>query len=594
MFAVSADYKQAINGIERSIEAVLEVIIDEHTVSSATTSTGVNANEVCNGIFRPTPFRGVGSVDIQESQGWRGQSVADTGGTLQPEPLTVNYTPAVNAKHLWVIARQGNYPTDFTVEIKVNNVWTTVATVTNHNRWYWFMQLANVTAIESVRLIVTRISTSNEPLLIMECGVITKVVFTKEDISDVDLLAEISTEAHNPVGRITANDLDAVVSNENGWFSTTNEGPLQGLIKPNLKMKMHTGVRLPNGQYEFVCWGTYYIQDWVAPSSELTANLVGKDRLHSILSKPTPDLLPAKGLTLKQMFERLFYALGLTSSDFYVDASLNRIVPVSWITPGKVEDCLTNYCTAGLCTVYVNNYDKIIVSNLYRSNIVPVDTWTEDNQMMSFSNPQSFLSTYASVEVPANNPYLSDVTSVAKIEDIEIGTGTTALQDIKFNKVIGNISYVWLQNAVNCKVQDTAYGAKTGTITIANSGAPETISVWVFAQTIEASGPMARAVDNDLYEVWPDRVLKIDNPFIQKPVDATNYATAMLKVASDPKAFFRVSTRGNPAIELLDVVTIAKAQTLKIATDILAVVVRQKITYNGGLNAELVLRKPLT
>ncbi len=115
----------------------------------------------------------------------------------------------------------------------------------------------------------------------------------------------------------------------------------------------------------------------------------------------------------------------------------------------------------------------------------------------------------------------------------------------------------------------------------------------MYGKTIEADGSVIQVADPDLYAMWPDKILAIDNEFIQSASAASDYANSLISLAKDPQAFYRLQIRGNPAIELMDTITIAGGNSIKTTEDLLGVVIRQTLTYDGGLEGTQVLRKPL-
>jgi hypothetical protein len=592
MQAVSDAYKVAINGSERAFKSMLEMFFNEGSVASASSSAGTGANEVCNGIYRPTDYNSVGSISILPSQGWRGAAVSNASGIITAESITVAYSVPVVSKHLWVVSRLSNYPVDFTVEIKENNAWTTVATVLANDKWYWFLQLLTEHTIQAFRLTVTKISTIGETALIIECGVINKIVFTDADVQYATLLTEVSSESKNPVGNVTANELTFDLNNEDGWYTVTNTGPLSGLINAGLKVRMHLGTLLADGNYEFVSWGTFYVVDWDAPTSDLKATIVANDKLLTLMAKPAQNKMPFKNVTVKSLFEQLFVSIGLTPSEYIIDNTLTRVISLGWIPAGSFGEALQEYSIAGLCAVFVDAHDTIRVVDLFKASL-SVATLTEDNQLISFNNKQELASIYSSVNVNYKSPRLSDYTELVRIDNIVVPTGGLLISDITFSEPVGNVAYVVLSGAINGVVSSIKYGAQSIDVTVDNPGATETITLIINGQNIVGDGATSKVVDNNLYAVWPDRVLSITSDFIQTSSDATAYANSLIKLAADPQAFYSLDVRGNPSIELMDTLTIQSANSIKTAQDIAGVVIRQKLVYDGGLDGELLLRKPL-
>jgi hypothetical protein len=591
MLNTSTDFKASIDAPSRSVQGILEIFLNE-VVATATALSGTNASHVTHGAFRTTDFTTINSIVLPKLTGWIGANVSDAQGNISPETITVSYSDGIYAGNVWVIGRRGNYPVDFTLEIQDNGVWETVATVTGNTRWDWFTKIPSAGVADAARLTVSKISTANEKLQVLSCGVVHKLLIAERDLATVSLLEEGSTEDKNPVGKVTANELNIELSNENGWFTSTNEGPLSGLIKPGLKVKMHCGVKLSTGEYECVSWGTQYVVDWDAPSDLISAKILCYDRLAKLLEKPLPNKLPLRKVTIADAFEYVFSSIGLASTEYVIDASLTRVLDIFWIPPGKVKDILDELAVAGLCNVFVTRDNKIRVIDLLPSS-TSVDTITESAEIISFRNPQNFNSVYPVVEIKYFPPRPSPIEEIAKLEDLPIPNGTVILDDVVFQTPICTLEDIDLGDA-STYVKSVNYGAQALRLSVFNPNlSEETIEVIIRGRIVESTSSIVTREDAVLSVQWPDKALTIESEYIQSSSFANNYADALLDLAKDSKAFYQVSTIGDFSYELFDQLTIAQGDSIKTSTDLSGIIVRQQLFYDGGLESELLLRKPL-
>jgi hypothetical protein len=254
---------------------------------------------------------------------------------------------------------------------------------------------------------------------------------------------------------------------------------------------------------------------------------------------------------------------------------------------------LQAYCIAGLCAVYVTPADKIRVADLLATN-TSVETFTQDNQIVDFKNPQDFTSVYPRIDVTYKTPRLSDSSQLVSLEGVSVPPGGTTLANIPFSGTVGVVTYSTLLGAINSTITGITYGTRSITVTLGNSGgSTETVTLSVFGKTIENDGAVIQVVDPTLYAMWPDRILQIDSDFIQSASAATTYANSLINLAKDPQAFYQLDVRGNPAIDLLDTLTIAAGTSIKTSGDLPGIVIRQTLSYDGGLEGTMVLRKPL-
>lgn len=597
MYSVSSDYLTAIGSPSRQITPLLEMFLNDDVAATTSTSDGSDASSIVKGTYRPIANTAVGSISLTATQGWRATATSASDGTISSQTVTVTYASTVTSEHIWLVGRLANYPVNFLVEMKVAGVWSTVANVVGNTSWYWFYTLGTAQNIDAVRLTVTKISTGNDKLLVYSFGLMNKVVFTSSDVMTASLIVEASSESHNPVGTITSNELDFELNNENGWFTITNGGPFSTLIKPGIKVRMHTGVLLPNGNFEYAPWGTFYITDWSAPSASVSATMVANDRLMSIMAKPAQNKLPITNTTVSGFFQYIFTSIGLTSSDYAIDSTLTMPITVAWMPDDSIGNILQSGTIAGMCAVFVGVDDKIYVKDL--NTTAPSSlTLTQSDQILVFDNKQDFTSVYTSVQVSYKTPRLSDTSQLVSIPNTSLASGDTTLT-IPLGQSVGNIVNVTLDpttgSSVASYVTGISYGAISADITLHNpSASAESVTVTINGQTIEGDGATVTVIDDALYSIWPDRYLQIDSDYIQSNDAASDHANKLIKLASDPQAFYDMTVRGNPAIELLDTVTIQSASSIKTTADINAVVIRQQFTYDGSLSGSLLLRKPLS
>jgi hypothetical protein len=593
MLPVSSDFLTAINGPGRNFHAFTELIFNEGISASATASAGTNVDNVCDGLFRPTDYNSVGSIVKQPAPGWRGAAMSDNNGVITPEVITVSYAPSVSSKNLWVIARMANYPVNFTVEIKENNTWSTLANIVGNTSWFWFMRLDTVHNIQAFRLTITKISTNASTALITECGVINSMLLCDDDVTYETLLVEACSESRNPVGNVTSNELTVDINNENRWYNLTTANSPANMIKPGVKSIAHIGIQIPNGDFEFTILGTFYLTDWSAPSSTSIATMTANDRLMKMMDLPAQNKMPLQNVTVKALFEYLFTSIGLTQNDYEIDATLTRQISVGWIPADKVGAVLQSYSIAGMCNIFVSPDDKIRVVDLLASPN-PVETISQDDQIISFDNDQGFSTIYSAVEVTYKTPRLADASQVLSIDNITIPTGDSVITQATFSNPVGTVAYASLPGSVNTQIVGLTYGTQSIDVEVSNTGAgDEIVSLVVYGNEIQSDGAVVHVQDDSLYSVWPDKVLSIENDFIQSKDEAQTYASSIIKLASNPQAIYRVSVRGNPALEVMDAIKVQGGDFIKVAQDITSIVLRQTLTYDGGLSGELLLRDPL-
>lgn len=430
------------------------------------------------------------------------------------------------------------------------------------------------------------------PLVKVYFDGITATEFTGDEIVSINLLEEANADADNPLGAISSNEITITFDNTSRDFTPTNTiGVYYGKLKPNVKVVPYLGLELPDTTFEYVPLGIFRTGDWSSPSSNLEATVTGYDKLYEIGDEDVP-MLPVKlNTTIYGMFEMLFTTLGLTPSEYNIDSSLSQQIAIGWLPKGKVKEALQYLAVAGNCNVTTDRYGVIQV----RNNFVlgdAVATITDGNQIITAENPQKYLDVYNSVKVNYKVPELKPQASLVKTESLLIPNGGVILSEIEFSSgPVATIDQVRLIGAINAVITSVEYGAWSMNVQIQNPGSDEVVTLEVLGQAVDIISSTFTAQDTDAIVAWGAKKLEIDNQLIQGLDVARLYANSLLQYVTDPAVNFSLNIRGNPALEVGDIIqiqdTIDKIGTVDV------IPVRINLDYDGALSATMQARKPI-
>jgi hypothetical protein len=418
------------------------------------------------------------------------------------------------------------------------------------------------------------------------------VEFDEDTVVDIHLLEEARAESDNPLGLVSSNEITISFRNDDRAFTPTNPAsPYYGKLRPNVLVKPYLGVETSPGVFEWVPLGVFRTGDWSAPSDSVEATITCYDKLYEIGNKDVPMLPAVAETTIYGLFGLLFQALGLSSSDYLIDPSLNQPVRIGWLPKGKVKDALQTLAVAGNCSVMVDRYGIIRV----RSNFVsgsPVAVLTDNDQIISAENPQKYLDTYNVVKVNYKSPYLKPLDSLLKIDSLTVPNGGITLQNIEFSSSpVVVVDQVKIIGAKNSAITSMQYGAWAITIEIANPGPDETVSLEVTGRAAGMINSAYTAKDDASVALWGEKKLEIDNVLIQDLNATKTYADMLLNLLKDPYANFSLNIRGDPALEVGDTIKVQDAAD-KIG-DVTLVPIRITLDYDGALEAKVKARKPI-
>jgi len=416
------------------------------------------------------------------------------------------------------------------------------------------------------------------------------VEFDGDSIVSIAFLEESKADTDNPLGAVSSNEITISLDNSTRAFTSTNtSSPYYGKLRPKIKIKPYLRVRteIDPAAWEEIPLGVFRTGDWAVPSTSLEATVTCYDRLYELAEKDIPMIPVKKDTTVKAMFEALFAALGLAPTDYDVDASLTQAIGKGWFDNNQVRDGLNALAVAGNCSVSMNRLDVVRV----RPNVstgAAVATMTDHNQIASGENPQKYLDTYSAVTIKYKIPYLKDSAVMLKIEEVAIPPGETVFEPLTFSSgPVMAIDYVLLQGANECEIKDIKNGAWTMGITIENTSEEDkTATLEVWGRVIDLVGAEYTATDP---EASFDKTLNIENNLIQNEAAAASYAESLLDYVKDPNANFAFEVRGNPAIELIDVINIQNPSDKIDNVNVRPV--RITLDFDGALSGTIEARK---
>ncbi|MFA6870380.1 MAG: hypothetical protein WCQ63_05320, partial [Methanomethylophilus sp.] len=234
-----------------------------------------------------------------------------------------------------------------------------------------------------------------------------------------NLLEELGKDAEsNPIGDVSANELDIKLFNDNGIFSPSNtNSPYYGLMKAGVKVvaKMRAS--------ESSDWddlGTFYVNDWCAEVTGLQASVTCYDKMHDVISSPIPVLPVTKNILYKDAFIAFLDALGVHHN---VDTNIAGAMSW-WYALPKSADTLKNLSSASMSAVFCDRHDTVRVLNVAAAKEVN-ETLTDGDQIISASITQSITRDYDGLDISINSAQLSDTDTLLDIKEHIIGAGVS-------------------------------------------------------------------------------------------------------------------------------------------------------------------------
>lgn len=399
------------------------------------------------------------------------------------------------------------------------------------------------------------------------------LTITKDNyLVDFDLLDEGSADGTGPFGSVTSNELSFTLHNAEGMFSPTNaSSPYYGYMKKGVECRAYLRV----GTKDWDKVGTFYISDWSATITGITANIVANDKLYSALGRADLALPVMLNQTYATFYEHIFDALDIDAS---IDATLTGQMYMAY-SAGSNSALLTDLSTGAMALCYCDHNGMPTVQALISPKSVRA-TLTDADQIISVDATYSISAGYSGANVTYHLTQESAALEVLHVEAYNVGSGRQAstLMNLSITPLV-RLLYASLVGDTDAYISELAATSTGITVTTQNTGSPVTVPLSVYGTSVDTAS-------TTIGDTVGDNILEVDNKYIQSTEAANSVLTVLQRYVHSqlPKVTLRV--RGNPLLNIGDKLVVASEGYNLEYTGIL---IRQHFTYNGALTSELTL-----
>lgn len=573
---------------------------------------------VLDGSYRLAPT----SDKLAQYQfGWWGSQLAGTDGAFaSPYPaLTVIHLPRpVHTLKVVGDSARGEYPVDFQIDLYAqDNTLLYSKAVTGNTLVAWTFALATpVLDVAKQVLTVTKWSHPGRQTKIVEFFTSIQETYLSGDLVSLRLLEEReASQGSLPVGNITANEVTLVLNNESKKFDVDNDqSPLHGLLKPNRRIRLWLGAEI-NGTPEWVPMGVFWSLDWDSPDDTLEATVTARDRMELLRKGTYQSSQVQQNISLYTLAEQVLQDAGLNPNEYAIDASLqNIIVPYAWFNPVTHREALRIIAEAALAVVYADREGIIRIEAgeiavnqaegtwFIQGGAFPAETMapevygiSPDDYFLPLRAPskQEGVANEIIVTTQPLRPAATAEEVYRSNEPVTVPAGQTVAVTAYYNQPPVIEAVASLDNPPSgVNIVEVTYYGWGATVKIQNTNLTDQQAIIVIAGNPLTVQNKERAVARDEVSITENGVLRYEfpeNPLVQTLAQAQQIADTLLASVKDPRRDIEVEWRGNPALELGDVVAII--------TDIdcdkrgTYAVIRQEIEWAGALSARLVGRR---
>lgn len=618
MYSVSAGFKTNVKAIVRQVFGKVKVdytdpFLDQTIDVSATEEANVSyplqaANALTAPSVKIASLDGTWLLDgtyglapdadeaFNHEMGWWGSQLAGVGGafTLPYPKLTASF----GSRPIWALkvvgdSKRGEYPVDFTVKLySTGDVLEHTETVTGNTLVSWSSDIPDVVGIVKSELEITKWSHAGRQAKIVEFFTSISETYEGEDVVQIRLLEESEIGSGSlPIGNISANEIMVTLSNESRKFDEGNtSSPLYQLIKANRRVRAWLGVEVA-GAVEYVPLGVFWTRDWDVPEDGITATTVGLDRLELLRKSNYVVSTVQQNVTMYDLAVDILEDAGLTSSEYWIDTELQSYtVGYAYFEPTSHREALRMVAEATLSQVYMDRDGILRIEGAnYLAGQTSVDSLTmEDYFTKNNPSKSSEVSNYVEVET---QPLVagSPEAVFAANENLTVPANSTLEVNVYYNKVPCISALASVSGSAYVTISSATYYAWGANLVLLNSnGANQSVSLSVTATPLELKNKVV-AVAQDTQSILQNGKLKYtfpNNPLIQSLTLAQTIADTLVASFKNPRRDTDMRWRGNPALLLSDVITVADRNEQNTYY-----ITRQELDFKGYLSANLIGRR---
>ena len=538
--------------------------------------------------------------------GWWSAGISDMNGVFAVPPvLKFRFAPRpIHSLQVIGDSLRIEFPVDFDILLHSETAILHTESVRGSTQVAWRIIVPVIHNVVRQELRILRWSHPGRCSKILESFSVIRENYDGDQIISIGLLEELETARGTlPIGGVSANELSLTLYNEGHKFDAGNKlSPLSGLIKPNRRVRAWVGAETTIGM-EYVPLGLFWTGEWQLSQDKLSVSARCLDRMEQ-LRLSAYETSQVMNTNLLDLAIHVLQDAGLTVTDYLLDSAL-----ADWLVPNAYFDRITHREAIRLITeaclgyAYCDREGRVrIVSTrqLHDTFVLPVMPITPtgavslghqitDDNYFSQTRPQDWGQVANKIEVESQPLITGAITELYRSPiPIELSAGQMEIVRVHFNEVPAVSVTASLTGApTGTTIQLAEYfswgarigihSASAGTCTLILNGRAlqrrdKEIAVATDQQSIVRNGTL-------LYKFSA-------NHLVQTTVIAQRLATMILASYKDPARDLNLNWRGNPALELGDIVSVAEHGV----TDRFKVV-RQEIDIEGGLQATLNGRK---
>lgn len=536
-----------------------------------------------------------------------GEELSNSNGTFTTNPIIILEfvpRPFTNLKLVGDI-KKNEFPVEF--EFRLYNEYDELITtehIIDNDSVNWNEDIQQVSEIVKIEIEIIKWNKPNRVIKIMEVFSSIQETYYGEDIISIKLLEEKEVaQGSLPIGNISSNELSINLNNINREFDAGNvNSKLYGLVKPNRKITAWIGT-----ENELIKLGKFWSKDWDVEEDGIVAKTTGRDRLDRLGMSVYRNSIVEINKSVYYLVEEILKDANLKSNEYKIDIGLkDYIIPYFYMKPISHREALRQVVTAGIGQVYCDRDSVIVVDGFdktfdkletpikaflqteFPAEIDIIDAYgISGDDYFSKNNPsrRSDIANHITVEtqpliigdtkeIYSTNEYIDIVAN----EDTKITINFNTVPSINVNLELEGIGQIIDSEIFSWGADVVVRSNTNGQFKIKATGEP---------LEINNKNTIIKSDDKSVLENGIVRYKFPDNHLVQTNQTASIICDKLLTYYKDPRRDLEMEWRGNPALELGDIVIVNDYPRDEDGEQGYYYITKQELTFAGYLRAKL-------
>lgn len=403
-------------------------------------------------------------------------------------------------------------------------------------------------------------------------------VYPNDYLMDMQVLEELCSAEAEPFGRCTANELTFTLYSPDGMFDPANAtGEYSSRIVSGMMCKVFVKPDEDDASWDPL--GVFYVTEWRTNVVEHTVFVTAHDKLYFALLEKGDGVLygglivdETLGAYLRTTLD--YYGVAVTVED---SAYTQQRLPFAVVYDDYANN-LSSALLAALSSCWCDHNGSCIARS-WRIPRAVRTTLADYNQIISMSGLSSSLAAYRNVTVPMYTFTEGAPQELCTAADVPVIAGSSNMTSVPLFKArpVVRLSNIGVVSTTPISITAVEMVLKTCFINF-DASASGTATFTLYGTTAEKQTYDAADASSNAFIV--------DSSFVQTNDTRQQVTAAASQYTECSTQTYTLHTRGNPLLNLGDVVAVS-SQAYNV--DFTGIIARQRFVYNGALSCDMLV-----